>query len=265
MLFRWKQDRDGVLQSIQQTRIAQVEPTDPMREPVELDQIDLYPKSVFVKVLNLEIHALRAITDFRTMEKHQSALEGLIQYVSSTSGVEEIKLNKEVEETVMAEAASLCESLVDLMVSIHREASVEVGSFKATEKLVSSCAEALGVDPEVLADYQERIAFLKKDEQVGEKRERKLSMTVVEKWTTRQVANYIKKLGLGNLVETFNENQIDGKTFLGLNYEDLQEDLGLDDEQAISTILSAVSEIKAVRSQKKRMKREEKPVQEIGS
>ena len=69
----------------------------------------------------------------------------------------------------------------------------------------------------------------------------------VRGWGVDQVLEYFSSQAQINfpssVVEIFKENEIDGITILALTYDDLTEDLGIEDEEFVRALLVHVSEI----------------------
>lgn len=58
-----------------------------------------------------------------------------------------------------------------------------------------------------------------------------------------RVLQLLQELNLDVLIESFDQNVIDGNTFLDLTYEDLKDDLELRDENVIDTVLEIIANI----------------------
>lgn len=67
----------------------------------------------------------------------------------------------------------------------------------------------------------------------------------VSLWDVDKVAEYVDDLGYSILVEAIRENEVDGSTFLSLSFEELQDDLGVEDEEVIATLLKLIAEMHA--------------------
>jgi hypothetical protein len=67
----------------------------------------------------------------------------------------------------------------------------------------------------------------------------------VKQWEVTQVIEYLSQSldASAAVISTFEDNQVDGSTFLALTKEDLTDDLMIEDGQFIHTLLLSISQI----------------------
>jgi len=66
---------------------------------------------------------------------------------------------------------------------------------------------------------------------------------IVKKWDPEQIVVYLDDMGLSCVANVFRENHVDCETFLSLTYDDLKEDLGIENETIIVTIIEVIAQI----------------------
>eukprot|EP00475_Leptophrys_vorax_P039816 TRINITY_DN7265_c0_g1_i1.p1 TRINITY_DN7265_c0_g1~~TRINITY_DN7265_c0_g1_i1.p1 ORF type:complete len:456 (-),score=111.14 TRINITY_DN7265_c0_g1_i1:52-1233(-) len=89
-----------------------------------------------------------------------------------------------------------------------------------------------------------------KEPRRGRQEEHVPSLKDVKRWTVDQVVQYLKTSldAAQSITSLFEENQVDGVTFLALCQEDLVDDLGISDTQFVKSILLNVSQIHTQKS-----------------
>jgi NAD-dependent DNA ligase len=85
------------------------------------------------------------------------------------------------------------------------------------------------------------------DEKVKEEEQKVFTASQVKTWGVNEVVEYIQSHGKLNAstitCNMFRENQIDGSTLLALTYEDLTDDLSIEDESFIRALLVLISDM----------------------